>query len=139
PVEPSGNTTEMTSHTKSYNMLALVVEDDEINYLFLETILSKSKIKAIRAINGMEAVELCKTNPDIKLVLMDIKLPFMNGYEATRRIKEINPSMPVIAQTAYAMQEDKDKAMKAGCDAYIAKPIVWTDLMRIIDELNIKR
>lgn len=138
PVEPSGNTTEMTSHTKSYNMLALVVEDDEINYLFLETILSKSKIKAIRALNGMEAVELCKTNPDIKLVLMDIKLPFMNGYEATRRIKEINPSLPVIAQTAYAMQEDKDKAMKAGCDAYIAKPIVWTDLMRIIEDLKIK-
>lgn len=124
---------------KTYNMMVLIVEDDEVNYLFLETILAKNGISAIRAINGIEAVEICNTNPDIQLVLMDIKLPFMNGYEATRRIKEQKPGIPIIAQTAYAMHEDREKAYEAGCDGYISKPIITSELIKIIDEYSRKK
>jgi PAS domain S-box-containing protein len=118
---------------KFYNMVVLIVEDDEINYLFLETILSKNKIKLLRAVNGLEAVELCHNNPNINLVLMDIKLPFMNGYEAAKRIKQDNPHLPIIAQTAYAMYEDRKKALEAGCDGYISKPIKKAELMKMIE------
>jgi PAS domain S-box-containing protein len=124
---------------KKYNMLVLVVEDDDVNYLFLETILSKSQIKTIRAANGLEAVELCRQNPDINLVLMDIKLPFLNGYDATRQIKEFRPQLPVIAQTAYAMHEDRKKAMDAGCDGYISKPIIATELFNFIETFGKKK
>jgi CheY-like chemotaxis protein len=117
-------------------MAVLVVEDDDINYLFLETVLSRNKIKTIRALNGIEAIELCNTNPNIKLVLMDIKMPFMNGYDATRRIKQINPNLPIIAQTAYAMHKDRNKALEAGCDGYISKPIVTSELLKLIEEFS---
>jgi len=116
------------------SMLVLIAEDDNINYLYLETVLSKSKIKLIRANNGIEALELCEKYPDIKLVLMDIKMPFMNGYDATRKIKQQYPNLPVIAQTAYAMNEDRDKASEAGCDDYIAKPIKKAELLALIDK-----
>jgi CheY-like chemotaxis protein len=72
--------------------------------------------------------------PEISLVLMDIKMPFMNGLDATRRIKEHFPELPVIAQTAYAMQEDKTKASAAGCDDYITKPIKKSELLALIDK-----
>ncbi|MBN1144035.1 MAG: response regulator [Bacteroidales bacterium] len=117
-----------------HHMVVLIVEDDEINYLFLEAILSKSKIHIIRASNGTEAVEMCKKHPEIKLVLMDIKLPKMNGYDATRQIKQHNPGLPVIAQTAYAMLEDREKALTAGCDGYISKPIIKEELLKIIEK-----
>jgi PAS domain S-box-containing protein len=121
---------------KFYDMVILVVEDDDVNYLFLETVLSKNNIKIHRALNGIEAVELCRNNPNIKLVLMDIKLPFMNGYEAARRIKQQNPNMPIIAQTAYAMCEDRKKAIEAGCDDYISKPIIKSELLKLIEKYN---
>ena len=124
---------------KFSDMIVLVVEDDEVNYLFLETILSKSNIRTLRAINGIEAVDMCTNNPDIRLVLMDIKLPFMNGYEATKRIKKIKPDLPVIAQTAYAMHEDRNKAFEAGCDGYISKPIITAELLKLINVLAVKK
>jgi CheY-like chemotaxis protein len=124
---------------KTYDMLVLIVEDDEVNYLFLETVLSKSNIKTIRAVNGIEAVEICAVNNDINLILMDIKLPFLNGYEATRRIKIIKPDLPIIAQTAYAMHEDREKALEAGCDGYISKPIITSELLKLIDTLKVKK
>lgn len=126
-------------HKTIYDLVILVVEDDEVNYMFLETILSKNKIRAIRALNGVEAVEICGKNPDIDMVLMDIKIPFMNGYEATRQIKKIRPNLPVIAQTAYAMPEDKNKALVAGCDGYIAKPIIKNELIKIIEHFTPKK
>jgi PAS domain S-box-containing protein len=112
----------------------LIAEDDNTNYLFLETALSKEKIILIRAMNGFQAVEKCKENPAIQLVLMDIKMPVMNGYEATRNIKQIRPDLPVIAQTAYAMTEDRKKALEAGCDDYIAKPIRITELLKVVSK-----
>ena len=120
-------------------MLVLIVEDDEVNSLFLETVLLKSNINTIHAANGIEAVEICAVNNDINLVLMDIKLPLMNGYEATRRIKKTKPDLPVIAQTAYAMNEDREKAIEAGCDGYISKPIITSELLKLIDNLGVKK
>ncbi len=130
---------EKTVKKKLKKMVILVVEDDEVNYLFLQTVLAKNNLETIRALNGVEAVEICSTNKSIDLVLMDIKMPFMNGYEATRRIKKIRPDLPIIAQTAYAMQEDRKKAMQAGCDGYISKPIITTELMNLIETLKPKK
>jgi signal transduction histidine kinase/ActR/RegA family two-component response regulator len=135
----SGHTKEEDNYDEHFvikvpDMAILIAEDDNINYLYLETVLAKSRIKLIRANNGLEAVELCMKYPEISLVLMDIKMPFMNGLDATRRIKEHFPELPVIAQTAYAMQEDKTKASAAGCDDYITKPIKKSELLALIDK-----
>lgn len=95
---------------------------------------SKEIYRLIHCLNGKEAVQLCKENPDIDLVLMDIKMPLMNGYEATKQIKAFRPALPVIAQTAYAMAEDEDKARNAGCDDYVSKPINPEKLLNLIDK-----
>jgi CheY-like chemotaxis protein len=113
----------------------LVAEDDDVNYLYLSTILSKGKIKMVRARNGVEALELCKTKPDIQLVLLDIKMPVMSGYEAAKKIKQIRTDLPIIAQTAFAMNEDRRKALASGCDAYLSKPIKKEELLGFIDKL----
>jgi len=81
------------------------------------------EINIIRAVNGIEAVELCKSNPDIDLVLMDLKMPEMDGYEATVLIKEFRPELPIIAQTAYSAKADRSKALACGCSDFISKPI----------------
>jgi PAS domain S-box-containing protein len=112
--------------------VVLIAEDDDINYLYLEAALSKGRIKLLRARNGLEAVEMCKNNVEIQLVLMDIKMPFMNGYDATRQIKTLRPDLPVIIQTAYAMSEEKNMAFDAGCDDYIAKPIRKLELIEMV-------
>lgn len=104
----------------------LVVEDEEVNYFFIEILLiEKLKLNCdiIHAINGKEAVEICKNNAKIDIVLMDINMPIMNGHEATTKIKEFLPNLPIIAQTAYSTVEDKEKAKIAGCDDFITKPI----------------
>jgi hypothetical protein len=72
---------------------------------------------------GFETVEMCRQNPGIDLVLMDIQMPDMNGYEATRRIRRFNKEIVIIAQTAYAILGDREKAIAAGCNDYITKPI----------------
>ncbi|VAW18094.1 hypothetical protein MNBD_BACTEROID01-1375 [hydrothermal vent metagenome] len=101
----------------------LIAEDNDMNYLLLEELLVKSKAKLIRASNGQEAVDLCKKLPGIDLVLMDIRMPVMDGYEAIRKIKGYRPGLPIIAQSAFAMLEDERKALDAGSDDYISKPI----------------
>jgi signal transduction histidine kinase/CheY-like chemotaxis protein len=109
----------------------LIAEDEDSNYMLLEEILADQDIHIFRAQNGNEAVEICKTSP-VDLVLMDIKMPEMDGCEATRQIKKLKPKLPIIAQTAYTMAEEKERAMKAGCDNYITKPIRSGDLIDII-------
>ena len=113
----------------------LIVEDEEINSLFLDLLLEKSKhnIKTLHAINGEEAVEICKNNPKIKLVFMDIKLPIMDGYEATKLIREFRPNLPIIAQTAHSTKEFINKATQAGCNDFISKPISQKTLYKIIN------
>jgi PAS domain S-box-containing protein len=101
----------------------LVVEDDADNLEFLKRLLQMKGTQVVTAISGEDAIEIIQKDQNIELVLMDILLPEMSGYEATRRIKEINPNLPVIAQTAYAMQNDREKCLEYGCDDYISKPI----------------
>jgi len=117
---------------KTDDFVILVAEDEEINYLYIEEVLSELDVKLLHARNGKEAVEIFKENSKINLVLMDIKMPVLNGYEAAKQIKKINPDIVIIAQTAYAMKEDKSKATEAGCDGYIAKPLDADELLNII-------
>jgi signal transduction histidine kinase/CheY-like chemotaxis protein len=110
----------------------LVVEDDLNSFQFVEALLSDTNAKIIHAKNGEDGVEICRLIEDIDLILMDMQLPFINGYEATSQIKAINPNLTIIAQTAYVMSDDKAKCLKAGCDDYIPKPIDPDEFLRII-------
>ncbi|MDZ7821333.1 MAG: response regulator [Candidatus Marinimicrobia bacterium] len=110
----------------------LVAEDDLSSYMFFEVLLKDEDFEVLRAENGAEAVRLCREDPDIALVLLDIKMPGVDGYEAVRKIREFNKKIPVIAQTAYAFKKDRDKAMQAGCSDYITKPVEKELLMEKI-------
>ncbi|MFP4023813.1 MAG: response regulator [Thiohalospira sp.] len=101
----------------------LIAEDDDANFMLLEKSLAKTNAQIIRAENGKEAVRICKSNPDIDVVLMDIRMPVMDGIEATTQIKQIDKNLPIIVQTAFTMSSEKEKSFKAGCDDYISKPI----------------
>jgi CheY-like chemotaxis protein len=112
----------------------LVVEDIDLNFLYISELLKPTGAIIMHAINGKQAVEQCQNNPNIDIVLMDIYMPIMNGYEATRQIKTIRPELPVIVQTAYAMSEDRNRAVEAGCDDFIAKPIGKEELLLKMDK-----
>jgi len=117
--------------TKSF----LIAEDEEINYLFLEELLKTTGAELYWAANGAEAVKQIEDHPEIDLILMDIKMPVMNGYEATQIIRKKNSKVKIIATTAYAFVEDREKVMSAGCDSYISKPINIQLLMAEIQKL----
>jgi len=110
----------------------LITEDEEVNFILLKEILIETGVTIIHAENGRKAVELATKNPD--LILMDIKLPDINGYEAVKRIRKFAPTVPIIAQTAFAMAGDAKKASDAGCDDYIAKPVKAAKLFKIISK-----
>jgi PAS domain S-box-containing protein len=110
----------------------LVVEDDETSSLYLSSILENEAENIKTARNGLEAVEICKINSDLDIVLMDIKMPGMNGLEATRQIRQFNKELIIIAQTAHAMAGDREKALEAGCNDYITKPIDEKRLLELI-------
>jgi len=114
------------------NKTFLIAEDEEINFLFLEEALKHTHVNILRAINGEEAILLFKDNI-IDLVLMDIKMPKKNGYEAKDMIKDINSQIPIIAQTAYALAGEKEKILASGFDDYIAKPIKQAMLLEVIN------
>ncbi len=101
----------------------LIAEDDETSMYYLKLILKKMANDIIAVNTGIDAVEACRNNPDIDLVLMDIKMPLMGGLEATEMIREFNQEIIIIAQTAYAQSNDSKIALEAGCNDYIAKPI----------------
>lgn len=101
----------------------LIAEDDEPSYVFLNEVFKRQNISTYHATNGKEAVDILKSHPDINLVLMDIKMPVMNGLEATEEIKKIKKEIPVIAQSAFVTDTDIQNAIEAGCNDYITKPI----------------
>ena len=127
-----------TNHDNSNSMeitrTILIAEDDEDNFFFLKISLRNENFKIIRAKNGQEALDLCAGNPDISLVLMDLKMPEMDGYEATRIIKERYANLPVIAVTAYAMTGDETKTSEAGCDGYISKPFSREQILEVVHQ-----
>jgi two-component system sensor histidine kinase EvgS len=112
--------------------VVLVVEDEEMNFQYLYEILSDKKMKVLRAKNGKEAVEMCSSN-HLDMVFMDIKMPIMDGYTATKIIKMKFPNLIVIAQTALASHIDRENALEAGCDNYISKPINYEELIKLIE------
>jgi CheY-like chemotaxis protein len=113
----------------------LIAEDEYSGYAYLEAILKRTGASLLHARNGNEAVEIFRSNPDIDLVLMDLQMPGMDGYQAKEKISEIRPGIPQIAQTAYAMVEDEIRARQAGFNGYISKPIRKNDLIKLIEEL----
>lgn len=112
--------------------LILIAEDVESNYLYLSAVLSKLDVQLKWVKNGLEAVNFVKSNPEIDMILMDLQMPEMNGYDATREIKEMYKDIPIVAQTAFAMSDDRAKALKAGCDDYLSKPIRSKDLIESV-------
>jgi signal transduction histidine kinase len=114
----------------------LIAEDEEINYLYLSTLLDTFdlNIKVFHAKNGQEAIDICKEKGDVDLVLMDMKMPIVNGFRATKMIKDFLPNLPIVAQTAYSTTEEKADAFSVGCDDFISKPIGAEDLQRIIEK-----
>lgn len=101
----------------------LIAEDDEINFKFLEAVLQDTSAQILHARNGIEAVELCRSISKIDLVLMDLKMPDLDGYEATRQIRQFNRKIPIIMQTAFVSEEELPNCAEIGCDDFITKPI----------------
>lgn len=118
----------------------LIAEDEDTNFLLLEELLSGLNIRIIRALNGAEAVDICRLTHNVDLVLMDIKMPVMDGFAATKLIREFKSDLPIIAQTAYSDERDRHKAIASGCSDYISKPFKRTVIVsKIMEHLEQKK
>ncbi len=122
-IEVADNLMEIQTSSELSGLKILIAEDEEVSQILISILIEKIAKEILKVRTGTEAVEACRNNPDIDLVLMDIKMPEMNGYEATRQIRVFNKKVAIIAQTAYAMVGDREKAIEAGCNDYISKPI----------------
>ena len=117
------------------NRVVLITEDEEVNFFYLKTLLKKTEALILRAKNGKEAVDIIAEHKgEVDLILMDINMPVMDGYEAMRIIKSKHPDLPIIAQTAYTLNNDRHKCLKAGFNDYIAKPVNRVALFRMVND-----
>ncbi len=138
PYIPAGQEINHMGHEQDFEfemgdgVTVLIAEDEFLNFTYLKLLLENYNYNIIHAKNGQEAVEMVNSNSSIDLVLMDTRMPIMNGLEATEKIRETNKSIPIIAQTAFVMAEDKIKAEKAGYSDYLSKPISVEKLSDII-------
>ncbi len=122
-------------HLKDFKDTTIIIaEDDEINFLYLNEILKDYHLNILHAYNGQEVLSLLDKEKNIKLILMDLKMPVLNGLETTSEIRKMNKTIPIIAQTAYSSNADRQSAFSAGCNDYIAKPINKNDLLIKIDD-----
>ena len=114
----------------------LIVEDENINYLYLNASIKTFALNVvcIHAKNGKEALDIVEMNSDIDLILMDLKMPIMSGFEATKLIKKVRPNLPIIAQTAYVSVSDRALAKTIGCDGFLPKPINKEDLLIVLKQ-----
>jgi CheY-like chemotaxis protein len=112
----------------------LIAEDEPANFLFIEKIINPSQATIIRAETGEEAIEILKQNPQIDLVLMDTYMPGMDGFETTEIIRQLRPGLPVVAQTFYENQIEKQKVISAKFDDFISKPININKLLVILEK-----
>jgi CheY-like chemotaxis protein len=126
-------------HPNLDQKVILVVEDEERNWLLIRDIIELCNGQAIWAESGMQAVDKVQKNAEISMVLMDLQLPFMSGVETTRKIREINQHIPVIAQTAFSDPELLHKCTKAGCNKYILKPIDLKEMYRVLNDFLVKQ
>ena len=133
---PIPESTEIQANYNWNNKHILIAEDEESNYFLLVEIITPTGATLHWVKDGHAAIEYCKTNRHIDTILMDLNMPVIDGYEATRAIKQqfVEKKIPIIAQTAYAMSGEKERALNAGCDNYIAKPINARDLLTIINK-----
>lgn len=115
--------------------IILVAEDDDSNYKYLEIVLKKASYKVLRSYNGFETIEICRKNPHLSILITDMKMPGMDGFESTRKIRKILPDLPIIALSGLISSEDEDAARLAGCNEYIIKPISKSKLLGTIDKL----
>lgn len=123
---------------KNERTTVLIAEDEEINFIYFNTMFKYAKTRnfeIIHAKNGEEVVKICKENESIDIILMDIRMPLMNGYDATMEIRKFNSVIPIIAQTAFAREDDKRRALESGCNDYIAKPVKKDVLLEMIEKL----
>ncbi len=111
----------------------LIAEDEDTNFLFLKALMRKTNAELVWARTGLMAIEAVKKNPNIQLILMDMRMPDMGGLEASAIIKRMHPEIKIIAQTAYALAGEKEKILDAGCDNYVSKPIEGKMLLQMID------
>ena len=116
------------------NKNILIAEDVDVNFRFLEKILQHTGAIIKRVYNGQEALDYCIENEDVDMVLMDIQMPGMDGYEASAEIKKIRSNLPIITQTAHAVEGGREKGIESGCDEYIVKPININKLYATIDK-----
>ncbi|HZL10626.1 MAG TPA: ATP-binding protein [Prolixibacteraceae bacterium] len=112
----------------------LIAEDDEVSEMLISIMINSLGNEILKARTGIEAVKTCKNNPDIDLIIMDIQMPEMGGYEATRQIRQFNKDVVIIAQTAYGLSGDREKTLEAGCNDYISKPINKVELLALIQK-----
>jgi CheY-like chemotaxis protein len=124
-------------HVKKLRIL--IAEDDEVSVKLLEIAVRVFNEKVLKASTGTETVQLCRNSPDIDFVLMDIQMPDMDGYEATRQIRQFNKDVIIIAQTAYALTEDRERAIAAGCNDYISKPYGQALLIALMEKYLTKQ
>lgn len=113
----------------------LLVEDDEVSIEFIKELFDPYEVELICVDNGQKAIETFRNNSAIDLILMDVQLPVLNGRDAMKQIKEINPDIPIIAQTAFAMSGDRERYLKEGFDAYISKPINVNEMIMLVEKL----
>ena len=124
-----------SSNIYDWSKKSILIADDELhNYIILEKALRKTNIKIYHAENGEQAVKIFKDNPDIDVILMDIRMPEMGGLEATKYIRTVSRNIPIIAFTAFALSDDEAIALEFGCDVYISKPVRPDYLLKKIAE-----
>lgn len=114
------------------NYTVLIAEDDIASVQMLKLVLGKMGIESLTAYDGAQTIEMVRNNPGLNLVLMDLKMPILSGLDATRQIRKFNTSIPIIAQTAYALSGDREMALAAGCSDYITKPVKTGDLLEVM-------
>lgn len=123
---------------KKYNWKGkkvLIVEDDPAGSFLLSEIMAHTGIEVILVEDGQEAVDMCTKERDIDIVLLDMQVPGMSGYDAAREIRKSNKDLPIIAQSAFILAEDKDRAIEAGCNAHISKPLNTFELLGTMHKL----
>jgi len=115
--------------------LVLVVEDNEISFKLIHAVLTQVKTNIVRASNGKEAIEACLAEIHYDLVLMDMQMPEVDGLEATRRIKQIRPELPIVATTANTYDENYIACREAGCDGFLTKPLQFRKMFELMQSL----
>lgn len=132
---PEKETEKLNGYKQTGPYQILVAEDEQMNFLYIESLLQEFSFfdyTLIHVKNGREALEKCLRNPQIDLILMDLKMPVLDGFKASSEIKKIRPDLPIIAQTAYSDEEAKKRAALAGCDDFISKPMEAEEILTVL-------